>query len=592
MKQTIYTLLIALIALCSCDLDRQPLDTLALENQFNNKNDLETFTNGFYVMFPTASDIYSETSDLIIPTTLTVEVSGTRTVPTSDGGWSWKMLSDINTYLKYSYRCSDVNVRETYDGVARFFRAYFYFEKIKRFGEVPWYDEPLKSGDESLYKPRDSRDFLMGKILEDVDYAIQHLATTKSKYRVTKWTALALKSRIFLFEGTYRKYQGLSGYENYLKEAVSASEAFIKDSPYSIYNTGSTPYRDLFAANYVLDEEVILGRNYNLGLNIVHSANQYFISGGSKPGLNKKIIDSYLMNDGSRFTDKTNYQMMQFYQETQNRDPRLSQTIVTPGYKRINDSQVLSPDFAAASTGYQIIKWVTDKSQDNYNKSYNDIILFRSAEVFLNYAEAKAELGTLTQTDIDISIKKIRDRAKMPNINMADANAKPDPYLSNSETGYANVTGANKGVILEIRRERTIELLCEGFRYYDIVRWKEGKTFEKQFKGMFISAIDPVKQFIICDLNGNGINDKLDICIYKGTTVPSSATYPELLNISVYLKLNDNIVLENDDNGGNVVVHDIRKKVRSWTENKDYLYPIPQDQITLYGGKLAQNPNW
>ena len=106
---------------------------------------------------------------------------------------------------------------------------------------------------------------------------------------------------------------------------------------------------------------------------------------------------------------------------------------------------------------------------------FNDYILFRAAEVYLNFAEAKAERGTLTQSDLDISIKKIRDRVGMPNIDMAEANANPDPYLSNIETGYANVTGVNKGVILEIRRERTVELILEGFRYYDVMRWKEGK---------------------------------------------------------------------------------------------------------------------
>lgn len=117
---------------------------------------------------------------------------------------------------------------------------------------------------------------------------------------------------------------------------------------------------------------------------------------------------------------------------------------------------------------------MTDPSQDGYNKSYNDIILFRAAEVYLNFAEAKAERGTLTQTDIDKSIKPIRDRVGMPNLDMEEANDNPDPYLTSDVTGYPHVSGENKGVILEIRRERTIELIAEGHRYYDMVRWKEG----------------------------------------------------------------------------------------------------------------------
>ncbi len=592
MKKIIYILAASVLTLSGCDLDRSPLDTLALENYFNTRQELETYTNGFYVLFPTAADIYGETADAVIPTTLIEEVLGTRSVPAGGGGWTWTNLSNINTYLKYSGRCPDTNAREEYDALARFFRAYFYFEKVKRFGEVPWYDQPLTSTDDKLYDPRTDRTVLMSRILEDIDYAIGYLPSAKSKYRVTKWTALALKSRIFLFEGTYRKYHGIDGYATYLEEAAEAAKEFMTSSPYGIYKSGNQPYRDLFASNSALDAEVILARNHNVGLNIVHSANQYFISGGSRPGLNKKIVNSYLMSDGSRFTDVPGYETQSYYQEMQGRDPRLAQTVVAPGYTRIGSTDVLSPSFSSATTGYQITKWVTGKDQDGYNKTDNDMILFRAAEVYLNYAEAKAELGTLTQADLDASVTPIRERVGMPALNMADANANPDAYLADAETGYANVSGTNKGVILEIRRERTVELLCEGFRYYDLMRWKEGAVFEKQFKGMYFSAIDPVKQFTVYDMNGNGTNDRLDLCIYSGNTQPDASAYPELADVTVFLQLNTHITLENGTRGGAVIVHDIGTQQRKWTENRDYLYPIPQSQITLYGGKLTQNPNW
>ena len=156
MKKITYILL-ALPLLIGCNLDRTPLDALAPENTFNNKEELETATNGFYAMLPNAEDLYGETADLVVPTTLTNEVLGIRTVPASGGGWSWRLLSDINTCLIYSARCKDANVRAEYDGVARFFRAYFYFEKVKRFGEVPWFDTPLTSTDDRLYQGRRGR---------------------------------------------------------------------------------------------------------------------------------------------------------------------------------------------------------------------------------------------------------------------------------------------------------------------------------------------------------------------------------------------------------------------------------------------------
>ena len=593
MKKLYYLpIALAALTLSSCSLDKEPLDTLAAENYFNNRAELQTFTNGFYADFPKAETLYGETADAIIPTGLTTEVMGTRSVPEKDGGWSWSSLANINTYLQRSSRCPDEAARKEYDGVARFFRAYFYYNKVKRFGEVPWFDAPLGSTDNKLYDPRTDRNTLMEKILADVNYAIENLPTTSSLYRVTKWTALALKSRIFLYEGTYRKYHGIDGYETYLKEAADAAEDFITNSPYKIYTATGEPYRKLFVADNAVKDEVILARNYNLGLNIVHSVNQHFLTGGSKPGMNKKIVDSYLMKDGSRFTDQANYQTMVYYDEMQNRDPRLAQTIVAPGHKRIGSNNVVSPSFSSATTGYQIAKWVTDAGQDSYNKSHNDMILFRAAEVYLNLAEAKAELGTLSQEDLDKTITKIRARVGMPPLNMAAANANPDPYLTAAETGYPNVSSTNKGVILEIRRERTIELFDEGFRYDDLMRWKEGKAFEKQFKGMYVPALDSTKKFVILDLNGNGTSDSQDVCIYEGTAAPTVANYPELGGITIFLKLGENLSLENGANGGHIIVHDIKTKPRSWNENGDYLYPIPQDQITLYGGKITQNPNW
>lgn len=591
MKKITYILL-ALPLLIGCDLDRTPLDALAPENTFNNKEELETATNGFYSMLPNAEDLYGETADLVVPTTLTNEVLGIRTVPATGGGWSWRVLSDINTYLIYSARCKDANVRAEYDGVARFFQAYFYFEKVKRFGEVPWFDTPLTSTDDRLYQGRTDRNTLLDNMLADIDYAAQHLPAATNVYKITKWTALAMKSRMALFEGTFRKYHGIAGYERYLQLAADAAKDFMDNSPYTIYKEGNTPYMNLFASKNAIKSEVIMALNYNIGLNIVHDLNRFFTSDGAKPGLNKKIVDSYLMYDGTRFTDKADYQTMGFYDEMQGRDPRLAQTIVTPGYKRIGGTDVLSPSFSAATTGYQIIKGVTTPADDAWHKSQNDFPLFRAAEVYLNYAEAKAELGTLTQADLDASILKIRQRVGMPGIDMAAANATPDPYLSNEETGYPNVTGANKGVILEIRRERTIELLCEGFRYYDLIRWKAGKVFEKQFKGMYFGPIDTNKQFTVYDMNGNAVNDALDICIYSSEKIPSKTDYPELKDITVFLKLGENLFLENGMNGGNVIVHDIKTRTRTWNEDRDYLYPIPQSQITLYGGALKQNPGW
>ena len=575
---------------CSDMLDEYPLDAISPETYYNNADELRSATNQFYGMFPGAASGYTESADVVCIFNLPAEVQGIRTVPTSGGGWNWEYLRAVNFYLSHSVRCDDVDAREHFDGIARFFRAYFYFEKVKRFGEVPWFDRELSSTDPELFRPRDSRDFIMDKILDDLTYAIDNISDKKDLYNVTHWTALALKSRICLFEGTFRKYHGIPGYEKFLNECATASKLFIDNAPYAIYQTGAQPYRDLFSSMNAIEEEVILARDYDRSQNVMHEANANTLSPTyGRPGMNKKIVNSYLMTNGDRFTDQPGYETMQYYDEMQNRDPRLTQTVVGPGYMRINSDKVESPNFSSSTTGYQIIKWVTDASGDGYMGSSNDYILFRAAEVYLNYAEAKAELGTLTQEDLEISIKKIRDRVGMPNIDMDAANANPDPYLCALESGYQNVTGPNKGVILEIRRERTIELLLEGFRYYDIIRWKEGKVFEQPYKGMYFPGLTQGSgdnRYDVFDMNDGTVGDKekVDICIYTGKK-------PSVKNIRKFYKLGDEFVLTDGDKG-NIICHDIEKEPRQWREDRDYLYPIPTQERLLSNGTLSQNPNW
>lgn len=578
---------------CADMLDRFPLNSLAPETYYNNEQELKNSTNQFYGLFPGAPSGYGESEDVVSIFTLPEAVIGSRTIPTTGGGWDWGYLRNINFYLEHSNRCSDTNIREQYDGIARFFRAYFYFEKVKRFGDVPWYDKSMPSNDADLTKARDSRTFVMEKVMEDIDYAIAHISDKAELYRVTKWTAMALKSRICLFEGTFRKYHGMTDADTYLDQCISVSQLLITDSPYSIYKDGGKPYRDLFSSMQAISQEVILARDYEKGKAVVHEAN-YNTMGPTygRPGLNKKIVNSYLMTDGSRFTDKDGYDTMPYYDEMQSRDPRLTQTVVGPGYTRINSTTVESPNFASSTTGYQIIKWVTDASGDGYMGSSNDYILFRIAEVYLNFAEAKAERGTLTQHDLDISIKEIRDRVGMPNIDMAEANANPDPYLSNISTGYANVTGSNRGVILEIRRERTIELILEGFRYYDIMRWKEGKVFEQPYLGMYFPGLkqgEGENRFDVFDMNDGTLldKDKVDICIYTGKKPTGAA----VKNIRKFYKLGDEFRFT-EGLKGNIIVHDIINEPREWRENRDYLYPIPTQERVLSNGNITQNPNW
>ena len=574
--------LIAGLSACDSLLDKEPLDRVTQFDYFKTRSDLELFSNPFYDNLLDKTP-YDEQNDLLVQMTLSDVLYGgdKRTVPNTGGGWSWGNLRRINTLLEYVDQCEDKKAVTEYTALAKFFRAAFYFDKVKRFGDVPWYEVQLGSADEALYKPRDSRELIMTNMIKDIDEAINSGGLTEdiSTYRVNKWAALALKARFCLFEGTYRKYHGINleghDYTYYLEEAAKAAKTIIDEGPYKLYSTKNPDkdYMMLFAQENASTEEYILAIRNSYEAQVYHNATAYtLLPTQGRPGYTRKFINMYLMKDGTPFTSQPGWETMQLPEESKNRDGRFAQTVRTPGYKRIDDTALSAPNLAATMTGYQLVKYLQSAKYDSYNASTNDLPLLRAAEVMLNYAEAKAELGTLTQEDINLSVKRLRDRVGMSNLILDDANKNPDPYLSDEKTGYPNVTGANKGVILEIRRERTVELLMENLRYWDIMRWKEGKRFEKPFTGLYFPGTGSY------DLNNDGVDD---VCIWSGSKPATSAP-------AVY-ELNKEIFLSGGDSGY-IIIH--TDYARSWNEERDYLYPVPTDDRVLTQGAITQNPGW
>ncbi len=589
-------------AFTSCEdaLDLQPKDKVDIESYFKTATDLQLFTNYFYPNVLTqdmaSGPSFESQDDCKVNQNLSAVLkAGTnRTVPASGGGWSWGILRRINTFLEYADRCPDKEAVKKYSGVARFFRAYFYTIKLKRFGDVPWIDRQLGSADDQLYAPRDSREFIMTKILEDLDFALEALPLASKEssapYRLTKGAVLALRSNVCLYEGTFRKYHGISleghDWRYYLDQCVDASEKLMSGNygSYSLYTTGnpSTDYMNMFAAQDANKTEYILAIKYDQGMQILHNANAHtVVSTQGQPGYTRKFVCTYLMKDGSRFTDIPGWQRMQFVDEIKDRDPRLTQSIRGLNYKRIGGKDILAPDLTCTMTGYQPIKFVTESTMgsinmDRNNMSSNDIAEFRYAEVLLNLAEAKAELETLTQTDIDKTINKLRQRVGMTGmLNLADANAHPDPYLTSPETGYFNVSGANTGVILEIRRERAIEMIQEGRRWDDLMRWKCGKMIDQSIMGEYFPGPGSY------DLSGDGVPD---VILYaEGSAKPAG---PEGAQ---FYEINKDIFLS-DGNSGYLNNHKGQDR-QGFNEERDYLYPIPTDEINL-NPNLKQNPGW
>lgn len=594
MKRYILAAMTLCMGFSSCDslLDLQPLSQISQTDYFKSETDLQLFTNSFYNNLLDKSP-FDMQSDVYVQQNLSVEMLGgvNRDVPASGGGWTWTDLRKMNTLLVYADQCEDKEAALKYKAVTRFFRAFFYFEKVKRFGDVPWYEIELASNDEALYKARDSRELIMTHMIEDVDFAIENLPTkdeeSSSPFRVNKYAAMALKAQFCLYEGTYRKYHKVTldghDYNYYLTLAAEAASDVMESKVYKLYSTGkpNEDYVNLFAKEDADPDEYILAIKFDYGMNINHNAAGHtLVPTQGRPGLTRKMVNTYLMKDGTPFTAKAGWQEMQFQDETKDRDPRLAQSIRTPGYTRLQTTTVLAPDLSLSVTGYQPIKFVQEPTAaggnvDRNSRSTNDLPVYRYAEVLLNYAEAKAELGTLTQDDIDKSINVIRDRVKMPHLEMSTANANPDSYLSSSETGYPNVAGSNKGVILEIRRERTIELMQEGYRFDDLVRWKAGSCIDQSTVGMYFPGAGEY------DLSGNG---KVDVILYTdGQPKPSADA-----GVLVY-KIGSDVILS-DGSKGYLYYHKNIKRT-AFSEERDYLYPIPTDERSL-NKNLTQNPGW
>ena len=401
---------------------------------------------------------------------------------------------------------------------------------------------------------------------------------------ITKWVAYAFKSRVCLFEGTFRKYHtnlGLQGSaETWLNQAATAAKKVMDESGFKLYEGAGTDksYRRVFTASAPVAEEVMLAALSDPALGVLHAANWYYTSAttGVRFSFIRTFINTYLNIDGTPFTDKPGYQTMEFKEEVKGRDRRLEQTIRMGDYKRLNGTTLVAapPLFTYSYTGYMPIKWsLDDMYYDTRDLNNNAVSIFRYAEVLLNYAEAKAELGTLTDEDWTKTIGALRKRAGIT----GGLTTKPvvvDPYL---KANY--FPDISDPVLLEIRRERGIELAMEGFRFYDLMRWKRGKLMEMEWNGIYVPALDTPM-----DLNGDGI---MDVVFFK---VSPANRLPGVTYINVAATVNgvpNSQRLSNDTYGEVTWLNNIPRK---W-EEKNYFYPIPEPARTA-NPALGQNPGW
>lgn len=507
---------------------------------------------------------------------------------------NWSSLRSINYYLENMRKAKAPEaVLDHYEGVGRFFRAMFYISKVQTFGAVPWYDHLVDpKNPDDIYMPRTNREEVCRNILKDLDYACTHCSTDAS-YRnrssfIHRYVALAIKSRFCLYEGTYRKYHKTDPSTGaawkadeskmYLEECVKAAEEIMNSKVYGLIDSPAnrkTQYRDMFinsdgAAN--CGKEFIWARDYDLTLkvnNTSYSINDYMCNAQhAQYSFNRDFVNTYLCLDGTPYTSKyPKYMELEFADECKDRDYRLAQTIRTPGFTRAGGTVHYAPDLVYAKTGYQPCKWLTDEINDEISgATATDVPLIRYAEVLLNYAEAKAELGQLDQAAWDRSVGLVRERAGVKSIYPTAA----DPYL----VAYFQ-NRVTDPLILEVRRERGTEFPMENLRQHDIMRWAQGELLVKQKTGIWIPAIETP-----LDLDGDGAADSF---------VSEKVTEKAGLKVLSIAKTGATHQLSEGDHGY-ILVATATRAGYVWSDHK-YLRPIPAS-ARLENDKLEQNPGW
>lgn len=483
------------------------------------------------------------------------------------GGWDWSNLRHINYFLNH-YTKTTLAPEEyaPYLGEIYFFKALEYFDKVKLFGDVPWLTKELATDSEELFGERTPRAEVMDSVVMILDRAIELLpATTQNSGRVSEDIAVFLKSRIGLYEGTYRKYHQEEGYQKYLEWSIEASEKLIQSAKYRI-TTGDPDavYNALFAQeSYASNPEVIYWRGYNASLTLGAAFSRYFTqnnrNGGS--GATRSLVDDYLCTDGQSISTSPLYQgKSTLEEEFANRDPRLPQTIALPGEYTLRAGIGMSgatanplpgirgSNTAAANlcaTGYRWAKWFYDNPTD-WERTTNGLQaapVFRYAEILLNLAEVHAELGTLTQAILDETINVLRSRVDMPHLRIGQ-----EPTDERLDQIYAQYVGYSVSpIIREIRRERRIEMAFEDVRWDDLVRWKALKLLSMPVEGMKFNA----------------------------------SLYPTVqVGKDVFLS----------DEGLILPYHQMLPEGRSFDERM-YRFPIPMEDLVL-NSNLKQNPGW
>ena len=590
MKKTLYKLAVAAIAVvglygCNKYLDLKPLDSNSDSTNWTSESAIETYSWKFYGYLSELSYGSGWTRGQYHAEGLTDDyatesfVEFTKTIPNSSGTWNtnYDRIREANIMLNRIDLVPDLSEKAAnhWRGVARFFRALYHYNLVRTYGDVVWVEEEIDfSKEENITRPRDSRVTVMDNIVADLEFAMNNCydPSTAGVNTVNNMVAAALLSRVALYEGAWEKYHSVSGghADTFYSKAKTAAAKVIESNLYEVTDNYKGMYTSL---SLVGSKEVLLYKIYTLanvnGGKITEAHSQYGWSDSSTPtwGLTKSAMENYT-NDQGLPVHMFAYNDATMDGVFKNRDKRLTASV----YDQIMPITELAWDFGIISTtGYWTYKFLPleRRAEMEANASWNgpsndtDGPIFQYSEVLLNYAEACAELGQITQSDLDKSVNLLRVKhGGIPALTLAGTG------VSVNGTAITKAPGdpAANVLLQELRRERRSELMCDGFRHDDLMRWALGENLDtkKNPDGYLGASIAALQDY--------------------AATVDGAKAWTEISAKNFFLAGYKSPYNTAAVNAGGTTVD------REWND-KYYLEPIPAGQILL-DDKLTQNPGW
>ena len=550
--------ILSVITGCTKSLDLSPRSSISDASYWKLVSDFEKGANSFYGALPGFSINLDRDADIAFNNANTTSNSK-LTTPDTDSDWNnaYTRIRNCNNLMERAAASGIADDVKVYVAEAKFFIAFNYWNLYCKYGRVPIVTKVLDIDSQELFGERATAQETVDHILRNLQECISDLpeeseVSAANKGRITKGVARAMIARVALFEGTWRKFRNEADANVYLDMAIEAANAVISSGQYALFTgQGELSYLKLFDVEGNNSSESILDRRYEFQVS-THSQPQSMQQTGYLP--TKQLADMYLCMDGLPIDRSPLFQGYElFASEFENRDPRMSQTILIPGtvvYCALEPAPMAAWPFypdRVYNTGYIIYKYKSQVPEmqmvPNNNQQYFHRHLIRYAEVLLTLAEALYERnGNISDDDLNRTINVIRQRAGLTT------------PLTN-----AFVTENNLDMRTELRRERTIELALEGFRRDDLRRWKTAETeLVKAIRGIKIVGTEWAEPVLIGGTDRN----------QYGTASWQNRT---------------------DADG--FIISEAASERSGFDPAKHYVLPIPAREIAM-NPNLEQNPGW